>query len=470
MPFPFTLPTTSAASFSSSVDCLSHPSLPLTAATYRGVVRDALKKHKRLSPTEQTHHVSLVSTALSNYLPYLLALDAGLNNHRQQRPPSVNAVMVDVPSFRWRPSLCESPVPGRRISHVRVAGLDAEVAFAAVTLANCYALQARAALHPLYATSGTPISAEARVAAIQAATRLLLDAASVCTYAADRTDGNGASASVPCIEVSPAAARALAALNMAEATMLAVFKDDPYPAAVAQNRNADDREWMYKAPDIPKVRAHLFARLCLAAADHAARASALFTTATTASGHKLDSDLIKYITGLRQSCRAKACRLFGIDADLGGQMGMAIGWLNAGLQELGIDARDLGKKSGSSSFGKLRRDWAEKREDKRVEQSTGWGADGGKIEESRVIYMLHAKWTKTNDTMLAQAIPTPAALLGQMPSGREIHAVKAFTVPQLDPAVLDTMRAPPDPTEVYAAGGEASSDEEANDNAGRAYY
>ncbi|KAL5594456.1 hypothetical protein BROUX41_001389 [Berkeleyomyces rouxiae] len=478
MPFPFTLPTTSAVSLTSSIDCLSHPSLSITAATYRGVVRDALKTYKRLPAGEQAHHVSIVIAALANYLPYLLALDAGLNAHRGSMPP-VNVIMVSIPRFSWRPSLTESPVPGREVSRVNVSGLDDEIAFVMTTLANCYSLQARSALHPLYTTTGVAPTTEARTAAIQTATRHLLDAASVCSNVASRVDGGSpvsTTATSACLDVTPATARALAALAMAEATLLAVMKDDPYPAAVAQDRHADDREWMYKAPDIPKVRAHLFARLCLAAADHAARATALLQAAATISGAKPGADLVRYISGLRQSSRAKACRFFGIDADLGGQTGNAIGWLNAGLQELGVDSKSVAKKGSGSGGGgglsKLRRDWAEKREDRRVEKEAGWGADGGCMEETRVIQMLHDKWTKVNDTMLTQSIPTPGSLLGQMPSGREIHVVKPFTIPQLDPAVLESMRAPPDPTEVFAARGDASSEDDLADaeEPGRAYY
>ncbi|PHH54279.1 pH-response regulator protein palC [Ceratocystis fimbriata CBS 114723] len=479
MPFQFTLPTTSAVSLTSSINCLSHPSLSITATTYRGVVRDVLKTHKRLPASERAHHVGVVVAALTNYLPYLLALDAGLNAHRGPMPP-VNVVMATIPLFSWRPSLSDSPVPGREISRVQVSGLDDEIAFVMTTLASCYTLQARSALYPLYTTTGLVPTSEVRTGAIQTATRHLLDAASACTYLAERTDGGSPTSATPasaCLDVTPATARALAALGLAEATLLAVMKDDPYPAAVAQDRHMDDREWMYKAPDIPKVRAHLFARLCLAAADHASRASALLQTAATISGSKPNSDLVRYISGLRQSSRAKACRFFGIDADLGGQAGNSIGWLNAGLQELGVDARSIMKKSNggsSSGFGKLRREWAEKREDRRVEKEAGWGVDGGCIEETRVIQMLHEKWTKVNDTMLTQAIPTPGSLLAQMPSGREIHVVKPYVVPQLEPAVLENMRAPPDHTETFASQeNDASSEDDMIDEregSGRAYY
>jgi hypothetical protein len=53
----------------------------------------------------------------------------------------------------------------------------------------------------------------------------------------------------------------------------------------------------------------------------------------------------------------------------------------------------------SSGFGKLKKEWAEKREDRKVEKGANWGADAGRLEETRVIEMLEAKWTKQNDTV-----------------------------------------------------------------------
>jgi hypothetical protein len=47
----------------------------------------------------------------------------------------------------------------------------------------------------------------------------------------------------------------------------------------------------------------------------------------------------------------------------------------------------------------LRKEWSERREDRKVEKGLDWGADGGRLEETRVIEMLEAKWTKQNDTV-----------------------------------------------------------------------
>ncbi len=204
--------------------------------------------------------------------------------------------------------------------------------------------------------------------------------------------------SPPCLDITPATVRAQSSLALAEATLLAVLKDDPYPAVVAQDRNQNDTEWMYKAPDIPKVRAHLFARLCLAASEHAAQAHSLCASAGgKGTGGRLSEGFLRYLEDLRRTSRAKACRFFGIDAELGGQTGNALAWLLAGLEELGVAPKSAKKSSG---LGRLKKEWTEKREDRRVEKgSANWGSDAGRLEETRVIEMLEAKWTRQNDTV-----------------------------------------------------------------------
>ncbi|CAK7225601.1 hypothetical protein SCUCBS95973_005921 [Sporothrix curviconia] len=499
MPYPFVLPTTSAFALTAAFACPTHPSLLRTASTYRGVVRDTLKRHKRMPPESQTANLALVVSSLQDYLPYLLAAADGLaGRHKEVRvtPVSLQKDAKDTKggkdkdtkaesssvNLEWRPVLVDARLPGKEPPRVRIpltgshaaAALDSEAAFALAALGHAYALQARAALQPLYVTTSVvPIGAQQRLAAITAATKHLLAAAGVFLFAATFTEAIASSPPTP--EVAPLALRSLAALSVAEATLLAVLKDDPYPAVVAQDRNENDREWMYKAPDLPKVRAHLFARLCLAAAEHAARA----TGGVSSSSTGVSRGFVKYLQDLRHTSRAKACRFFAIDADLGGQTGTALAWVHAALQELdeggflsGSGSASSASAGGGSSLEKknlldrFRKDRAEKRErkeDRRIERGTNWGSDAGRFEETRVLAMLDTKWTKQNDTMNTQIIPPAAPLLAQMPSGREIHTAQPMDPPQLDASVLEAMRAPPDPMDVLADEvdvGLSSSDDE----------
>ncbi|KAL1879933.1 hypothetical protein VTK73DRAFT_6629 [Phialemonium thermophilum] len=454
MPYPFVLPTTSAFSFSSSFACESHPSLPLNASTYRGILRDALKKHKRLPASAQPAHLSLVISSLQDYLPYLLAIDAGLGR-KTIHGDEVSVVLKFTPNIEWRPTLSGATIPGKEHARVKIQSLGYEISFVLSTLANAYTLQARAALHPLYVTSTAPVGTQQRQTAISTATKLLLDAASIYDHLARRAEA--LVTKPPCPDITSSTLRAQSSLAMAEATLLAVLKDDPYPAVVAQDRNKNDTEWMYKAPDIPKVRAHLFARLCLAASDHANKASSLCQSASREGAGKLDDDFLRYLEDLRRTSRAKACRFFGIDSELGGQTGTAIAWLNAASEALGVESKTA-KAGIGLGFGRLRKEWSEKREDRKVEKGANWGSDAGRLEETRVIEMLEAKWTKQNDTMLTQAIPAAGSLLAQMPSGREIHTLKSFQPPVIARDTLDAMRAPPDRSD--DAGNDQSSDEE----------
>lgn len=334
--------------------------------------------------------------------------------------------------MEWRPTLSDVFIPGKRENaRVRIHTLEHEVAFVLATQGYVSTLLARAALQPLHSTTTSmdlyAIGSPNRQALLATASKHLLDTASVYDYLARRAEQPQPShaPSPPCADISAATARGQSHLALAEATLLAVLKDDPYPAVVAQDRNINDMEWMYKAPDIPKVRAHLFARLCLAASEHAAKAHSLCAgqtgSSTTGSGikfrktkkgvdggdegldggsgsrGKLNEGFVRYTDDLRRTSRAKACRFFGIDAELGGQTGDAIGWLHAALQELGVEAKDPSKRS--TGLSRLKKEWADKREDRKVEKGTTWGADAGKLEETRVIEMLEAKWAKQNDTV-----------------------------------------------------------------------
>ena len=393
MPFPITLPTTSSFSFSTYFKSDSHPSLPLTASTYRGVLQDTLKKHKRLPPSEQSSHLSTVLLSLNNYIPYVLAVDAGLGS-QPVAGEELDVILKSTPTVEWRPTLSETSIPGREATRLKIQSLEFEIYFVLSTLAYTYTLLSRVSLHPLYSSAIASPTPEQRTAAINTAMKHLISAASIHDYLSTRSDH--VSADPPCIDITKPTFKALTSLAMAEATLLAVLKDDPYPAAVAQDRNKNDKEWMIKAPEIPKVRAHLFARLCLAATEHAANAVSLLKT--NSGKAKIDAELVKYVEDLRRMGRGKACRFFGIDAELGGQTGTGIAWLQAGMHELGISSKEESGKKGLG-LGRLKKEWTEKREDKKIEKGAAWGSDAGKMEEARVLEMLEKKWVKMNDTV-----------------------------------------------------------------------
>ena len=392
MPYAFTLPTTSPLAFSSILPSNTHPSLPLEATIRRSVLRDILKKHKRLEQQSRTSSLLIVLSALCDFVPFLAALDSGLS----EKPVSneeIDIVLQREPEVSWRSTLVAS-IPGHVIPRVKGRGLDFELCFVLHTLACTHSLLARAQIHSLSASS--TLTSEQKILAITTAKDHLLEANSLHSFIVGRV--SEVQSPLAAIDISSSTQSALASLALAEATLLAVLKDDPYPAIVAQSRNKDDRDWMIKAPEIPKVRAHLFARLCVAAGDHAGKANALLGSSNSGKGKGVNEGIQKYTKYLRKSSRAKACRFFGIDAELGGKTGEGIAWLSAGRKELGLKS-NVEELSRLNGFSKLKLDWVEKREDKKIEKGGAWGSDGGKLEEARVIDMLEKKWNKMNDTV-----------------------------------------------------------------------
>lgn len=408
MPFPFILPTTSHLSFQSHLTSPSHPSLPTAATTARAILRTALKKHKRLPPAQQPSNLHIVLAAVTEYLPYLFALEAGLSSSVNSfiSGDQIDVILTREIIVEWRPSLlATSSLQRREPPRIKGSGLDFEIAFTLATLSYVKISLARQKLHAtLYAVGAASPTPEQRTTAITAATKHLLTAAGVHSYLSTRnTNFQFPSAA---IDILPSITTALASISLAEATLLAVLKDDVYIAAEAQERNKHDKEWMIKAPEIPKVRAHLFARLCLRAGELSGLAGGGLGEKVKAEefGEKGSSggsgrprpEFVKYVDDLRRVSRAKACRFFGVDRDLGGEAGEAIAWLQAGKAELGVASVRSGEKKGGLA-AKLKKDFLEKKEDKRLEKGVEWGLDAGRAEEVRVLEALEKKWEKMND-------------------------------------------------------------------------
>lgn len=399
------VPTTSIVSFSPFFHSSTHPSLPLAATTHRAVLRSVLKKHKCLSVQLQWSNLVNVLAALEDYIPYLFALDAALGG-KQVNGEEIDITLLKEIDLEWRSSLMAT-IPGREPPRIKGNGLDYEICFILSTLAYVSTLLAQSQLRALYA-SVIP-TAEQRTGIITRATKYLLQANSIHAFLVTRAEETPVSSSA--IETTSAAQGALAQLVLAEATLLAVLKDDPYPALVARDRNKNDDEWKFKAPEIPKVRAHLFARLCLAAAEHAAIAEAMLKVSASDSTARVDDHLIKYINDIRRTSNAKAYRLFGIDAELGGETGEGIAWLSSGKKELGFSDMHEGG-SRMKGLAKLKKGWTERKEDRKIEKGGQWGSDGGRFEEARIIEMLDKKWSKINDTAsnLKDILSLPAML------------------------------------------------------------
>lgn len=475
MVFSFTLPTTSHLSFQSYYSSPSHPSLPQCASTARHALRTTLKKHKRLSPSQKSSNLPSVLAALNAYIPYLFVFSQSRKstNHSASNPAFPAAAgeeEIQVSSTQeleveWRATLSsnssalpsfirrDSQQPHSRVglgsSRIKGKGIEFEIAFVLSTLGYVLTALARSRyLKTIYANA-TPTT-EQKASAVQAAVKYLLQASSVHAYLSSSSALSGlcvaaftspiTSTSISAVEFSPpqntnpasydgrvpdldsSTQSALSTLALAEATLLAVVKDDAYLSACIQSRNKYDNEWMIKSPDIPKVRALLFARLCVRAAEYAEQAVASAgAVGGSGRGGKVDEELLGYMRVLIRVSKAKACRFFGIDADLASKTGEGIAWLRAGKVALGfkeslagdepIGSEESMKGRIGGGFSRLKREWSGRREERKVEKEAissrgsereaelDWGDDAGREEEGRVIDMLEARWMKMNDTV-----------------------------------------------------------------------
>ncbi|KAK5267524.1 hypothetical protein LTR96_007557 [Exophiala xenobiotica] len=452
MPFPFVLSTTSNISLQASLTSSSHPSLPSSSTSQRAFLRAALKGHKRLSPSDQANNLLPLSTTIQNYLRYLLTLDLALSG-KPVAGEEVHIALAKEPEIEWRPTLSSVSIPGRENERVKGRGLDYEIFFVHHTLALVQHLLARQSLLGLYATVNP--SHDQRAALIQNASKSLKTGHSLHSYLLSRANSsNDGPPTFPAsaVDISAAVQSALQHLSHAEFNLLCVLKDDPYPALLIQSRNKDDRDWMIKAPQIPKVRAQVLTRLCIGAAEHASAA----VVALKVEASNVSKDLQEYCEGVRRASRAKACRFQALDEDTSGSTGSAIAWLRGAMSELGMEIPKDGSKS--SGIGRLKASWTEKREDKRIEKgSANWGLDGGKLEEGRIVEHLHEKMTKENNMVNIQLIPEWKPLLAMLPSGMNMPIDDKWRSAVLEETELAAMRAPPDEEDLMNA---ASSDEE----------
>ena len=331
MPFPFVLPTTSHLSFQQNFTSSTHPSLPSSATSQRNLLRSTLKTHKRLSAAEQSSHLGVVLSAVTSYLNYVCTLDAALSGTAVNDEDVDLALMHEV-EVEWRPTLLAGIVPGREADRIRGQGLDYELFFVHETYAAVQNLLARQALLGLY--SAALPSQEQRLGLIQTATKHLKSAYTVHSFLVNRANSGDGPPEIPpgAVDVLPTVQSALQRLAQAEFNLLSAYKDDPYPAILVQARNENDREWMIKAPEIPKTRAQVLTRLCVGAEAHAAAASAMLK-----AEKRISKELIEYVDDLKSTARARACRFQAVDSDTRGQTGTGIAWIHAGLHELGIE-------------------------------------------------------------------------------------------------------------------------------------
>ncbi|KAF3924848.1 hypothetical protein ABW21_db0204399 [Orbilia brochopaga] len=442
--FAFALPTTSPASLAASFSSSSTPSLPAATTTRRAVFRDALKRYKRLSPSEQAAAVPAVLSAAEEYLPYLHTLDAYITSQ------DVTATGSEFEA-EWRAVLSRRTGPGEA-PRIKRRGLDYEVCFATATLAYAHVLRARnllaIALQSPYSDSSSSSSSPAGASTstntgaestVNQATQHITTAASIFTYLHTRTTTSPRPIPSPPADTTPAVYTALAALCLASATLLAVLKQDPYPSLVALTHDKNSTEWMYKAPTVPSgVKALLLARLCIYASEMASKAAAGMTATGSAQSTPRD-ELRVYCDDLARTAKAKACRFLAIDAEAQGKgrLGEAIGWVVAGKEILGLTVETEGKGKVGRGLERFKKAREERKIEKGAAADGVLAADAGRMEEAMVLGELERKWRRLNDSVNFETITLSSVLLPRLPSGRPMFPERtAWTPPKLSSAQL----------------------------------
>ncbi|KAI5292458.1 hypothetical protein KEM52_006341 [Ascosphaera acerosa] len=468
MPFHFMLPTPAPLDYQAHITSPTHPQLPHYASATRHAVRVALKRYNQATRAERSVALSRARTALEDYLPWLVALieGAGCDLGRDSNGPVdlADVCVQQEVQAQWQPTLLplrsrlaqftpssvvaktsKPPQSGgsrTRSKRVGFPGLAYEFAFTLTAYAFVLSNSARAQYIATIYAATTPTAAE-RTAALQSCARELQTAASIhgyiatCPFFAPLNHSHSVATSpgsVRCpVDVQAHVQSGLRSLCLAEATLLSIAKDDAYMAACIQLRNQADTEWMIKAPDIPRVRTLLMARIAVRAAELADEAVGAIGTAVAGS-ERGECHVAGYAAVLVRVARARACRFFGIEAEDGGQTGQGIAYLRAAREVL-LAGSGADREKGTLGLRHLRDGWKERRQERQLEKHAGDGRsserrdtddsltagdDAGRAEELRVGDWLARKWEKMNDTINTQRVPPHGPLLAQLPSGRDI--------------------------------------------------
>jgi hypothetical protein len=481
MPFEFDLPTTGAASLSAFLSSNSHPSLLLSATTARQFLRSALKQHAKGKAATTIQDLQQVQIAAKDYLQYAFTIDFALSG-KAVAGEEVDITLIKECEVEWSSTI--SSASGWPHKRLKLKSLECELYMSLHALALSKILSARQALYTnVYGQNS--VSSEQRTLGLSTAAKNYLEAASIHKYISKRSESLISVTSIP--EAVPQIQAALASLQIGEATVAFALKDDPYPAIASAERDENDMEWMVQPISIPKVRAQNCARICLAAAEHCAKAHTLLSQYKGLSS--VEKSLIKYTENLRRMARGRACRFFGIASEMTGKTGEALAWLKCadhelGFSEAGDENTDKLKKNVTKGFSKLKKDWREKREEKKVEKGSDWGSDAGRFEEGRIVTMLEKKWTKQNNVVSLmifeklietdrfkvnlQAIPPSGPLLAAMPGGRDVCTELAFTPSLLSVDSLTQLEALPEDglNDLESSGSDDEGEESSKDLVG----
>lgn len=464
MPFPFTLPTTSTVSFSQHYTSSTYPSLPLSCTTYRGILRDSLKAHKRLPPSAQGANIKHIISVTIEYISYLQFLQEAIKTG--DASPLAGAPEIET---AWRPTLSSSARFGITSGERRKGkGLDYELFWAYSTLAYAHTIHARALLMDFFTPSNASSDSSASPLLPQAMEHVL-NSASIFNYILTLPppkSGTGEEKNAIPVNICEPMLSSLASISIASATLLAVLKTDPYPTYLAitaipgskKNNDIYSKEYLYSPPAPPTgVKAMLYSRLCIAASEHAARAQGVISGLVRAG--MVNEEYSNYLDELKRVAKARGCRFLGVDAEAQGKpggLGEGIGWIKLAKEIL---AGSVPSSSSDDKDSKEKKTLASRMEKLRLSKSSSPSPPSSSSSaqnpagglpprldpctvnsELPTIEALEAKWSKTNDKLAFEKVAPTNSLVGKIPGGREFLTVKPYSPAKLEDSSINTLR------------------------------
>lgn len=439
MPFQFTLPSPGPLQWSSFFESSTHPGLLAEATSAHAHLRHALKSRSQGKTADPAVHLSRLLECIDRYVPLLLAIEAALNSYGVA-DSSIDIVLKQEVQCQWRTSIVVSKPPLTKSRRLEIKGIDSIICYVLLTKAEAHMLSAKQCISSLSGLSelGTE---QGRLGTIQKAVQEVQQAASIFSHASTRSSQIPSHALSP--DITTQSLDALQAMATAEFCLLMAFKDDHQLEAAIRERDQTNLDWMVAPTKIPKARSLLLSRLCCAAAEYLYDAIGGLGFLVTQDRVRLADGLLKYLTHLAQTARARACRFTAIHREGDGKTGEALAWLRAAEQELGFKNAIASEQSRGLSLSRMKASWQDshqmKRHERRQETCKEDHEVAGRLEERIVVTVLYKQWTKQNDLSNTQRIPDHISLPNTLPSGRALAQVAPWQPPSLESGHLQRM-------------------------------
>ncbi|KAM3586391.1 hypothetical protein VKS41_002910 [Umbelopsis sp. WA50703] len=370
MSYPFALPTTGSVAIAEFFESLGSYSRQISEATaQRGRLRAALKSIKRQEQLNKDYQE--VINTIDDYLPYLYGIIGCIESKElEPRGPIITS---------WRSTLSghNKGIAGQK-PRMNCESIGAELCFVLMTYAYAHCLRGSEII--------SSILPETEMSEMQynKAADMLNRAAGIFTYIAEQVDlPTSNSSHSTAIELHKDTATALSKLAAADAQSAAISK------ALIHS----------------KVSNSLVAKLYMGVANQYETANGLLSSLPSS---EVASDLKRYLSDGTSFYKAMAKKHLSFDANENQKMGVAAGF----MREAKLELHALKKVSKSTLS---------------ITHST---VASKATKEEEVVTELFHSFTRINDTVSYQPVPTRQDLQKLVPNGRGILQLKQYNPPE----------------------------------------